>query len=334
MSERGQNPPRVRLTRRQLRDAGGLRAADDEQVTTATEPSAAVHSAAIPSRRALREAATAPDGERGRPVRTKPLAWLPRATVLGCLAVGMIAIPLGGVTASDVPAHAPSAPVDTASTSVLEEIDAAAARYALDSAHATAALRAEVAAPNRALVQTSRDIDREELACADATAEGANGIRTAMSTDAVVHPLAAGSFRQSSRYGSRVHPIFGGESMHTGTDLAAPMGTPIMAVADGVVRHAGAGIDGRSSMLVIIDHEVDGETFSSWYVHMYPDGVFVDEGDQVRAGETIGAVGSNGNSTGPHLHLEIHLDAAGTTTDPGAFLADRDATFLEAGACA
>src|SRR5699024_854248 len=58
--------------------------------------------------------------------------------------------------------------------------------------------------------------------------------------------------------------------------------------------------------LVIIDHEVDGVEFSSWYVHMYPDGVFVEADQEVRAGEIIAEVGTNGNSTGPHLHLEIH----------------------------
>lgn len=119
-------------------------------------------------------------------------------------------------------------------------------------------------------------------------------------------PLAPGVFRISSTYGMRTHPITGRGGLHAGVDLAAPMSTPIHAVASGTVSYAGPGRAGRSSELVIIDHEVDGVKFSSWYVHMYPHGVFVEAGQEVRAGEIIAEVGTNGNSTGPHLHLEIH----------------------------
>src|SRR5699024_6233674 len=119
-------------------------------------------------------------------------------------------------------------------------------------------------------------------------------------------PLPPGVFRISSNYGMRTHPITGSGGLHAGVDLAAPMSTPIHAVANGTVSYAGPGRAGRSSELVIIDHEVDGVEFSSWYVHMYPDGVFVEADQEVRAGEIIAEVGTNGNSTGPHLHLEIH----------------------------
>lgn len=124
-------------------------------------------------------------------------------------------------------------------------------------------------------------------------------------------PLQPGSYRISSPYGYRTHPISGTWSLHAGTDYAAPLGTPIHSVADGEVVYTGAGRLGRSSELVIIEHELDGTSFYSWYVHMYPDGVFVEVGDRVRAGQVIAEVGNNGNSTGPHLHLEIH------TADPG-----------------
>lgn len=88
--------------------------------------------------------------------------------------------------------------------------------------------------------------------------------------------------------------------------MAAPAGTPIHAIADGEVIYAGGGKSGRSGMLVIIEHTVDGKKVESWYGHMYPDGVFVETGDKVKVGDVIGEVGSYGNSTGPHLHLEIH----------------------------
>ena len=123
-------------------------------------------------------------------------------------------------------------------------------------------------------------------------------------------PVAPGSFRLTSGYGYRTHPIFGNHSMHMGIDYAAPLGTPIHAVTDGTVVYTGAGRLGRSSELVILEHTIEDTTFYSWYVHMYPDGIFVEVGQQVRAGEVIAEVGNNGNSTGPHLHFEIHTEQA------------------------
>lgn len=213
---------------------------------------------------------------------------------------------------------------------MLDALDGAATQFDTDRAGNVSALLADSGAAARALVQSSRSGDRDVAMCRSVAGSGANGAGAALGGERVVMPLVVGSYSQSSLYGNRVHPIFGTYTMHAGLDFAAPLGTDIHSVADGVVVHAGEGLDGRSSMLVIIEHEVDGETFSSWYVHMYPDGVFVSEGQQVRAGEVIGEVGNNGNSTGPHLHLEIHLDEQGTTTDPGAFLADRGAVPLAA----
>ncbi len=127
----------------------------------------------------------------------------------------------------------------------------------------------------------------------------------------VSHPLAPGSYRVSSPYGYRTHPIFGTYTMHMGNDYAAPLGTPIHALTDGTVVYTGPGRLGRSSELLIIEHTVEDTTFYSWYVHMYPEGIFVEVGQRVRAGEVVAEVGNNGNSTGPHLHFEIH------TADPG-----------------
>ena len=96
----------------------------------------------------------------------------------------------------------------------------------------------------------------------------------------VSYPVAPGSYRISSGYGYRIHPIFGSYTMHMGVDYAAPLGTPIHAVTDGTVVYTGAGRLGRSSELVIIEHTVQDTTFYSWYVHMYPDGVFVEVGQR------------------------------------------------------
>jgi len=135
----------------------------------------------------------------------------------------------------------------------------------------------------------------------------------------VIRPMAEGTYRDTSLYG----PRWG--SVHTGTDMAASVGTPIYAIADGEVVWAGGGKDGRSGQLVIIHHVIDGQDVWSWYGHMYTNEVYVSEGDKVTAGQLIAGVGSNGNSTGPHLHFEIHTGEIGNHVDPLQFLADAGA---------
>nr|WP_281274912.1 M23 family metallopeptidase [Georgenia muralis] len=120
--------------------------------------------------------------------------------------------------------------------------------------------------------------------------------------------------------------------MHTGTDMAAPLDTPIRSVADGVVTYVGPGKDGRSSMLITIEHEVDGQWVETWYNHMFADDLYVSEGQAVQAGEIIAGVGNNGRSTGPHLHFEVHVDENLTTVEPLSWLAENGAVdFSELG---
>jgi len=141
----------------------------------------------------------------------------------------------------------------------------------------------------------------------------------------VVQPMQAGTYRNTSFFG----PRWG--SFHMGTDYAAPLGTPIHAIADGEVIWAGDGRDGRSGKLIIIHHVIDGQDVYSWYGHMYTDGVYVSEGDHVSAGQMIAGVGSNGRSTGPHLHFEIHTGELGNAVDPLQYLEDAQAGFPTAG---
>jgi len=259
------------------------------------------------SRRALRRAPRTPTT--GRTHRS----WAPRAAVLGAMGALTIVAPLTGFAATETEPAAAAAVAPQ--PSVLDVLDAQAANVAL--AAVPASLLKDPAASSRATVlQTSRAADRDALTCAPL--DGASGARAAVTERAeqYVRPLADGTYRNSSHYGNRSHPLSGAYSFHTGTDYAAPLGTPIYAIADGTVEYVGAGKDGRSSMLVILRHEVDGQTIYSWYVHMYRDGIHVTEGQQVAAGELVAEVGNNGNSTGPHLHFEIHLDDQGTTTDP------------------
>ncbi|QDB80075.1 M23 family metallopeptidase [Georgenia sp. 311] len=303
-----------------LPDAGA------ETVSQETEPAAAA------AHRSRAERRTAERAAARRPSRLHAPRWMPRAAVLGALGAATIVAPLAGfVGVGEAPAQEqPVVATVPFGQTVLDSIEAAAGTHDEKTAGSAAALLADSSATARALVQSSRSVERDAPMCVSAAGSGANGAGAALGGERVVMPLVAGTYTQSSLYGNRVHPITGGWSKHEGLDFAAPLGTDIHAVADGTVVHAGEGLDGRSSMLVIIEHEVGGEHFYSWYVHMYPQGVFVEAGQQVRAGEVIGEVGNNGNSTGPHLHLEIHLDENGTTTDPGAFLADREAVMLSA----
>ena len=119
------------------------------------------------------------------------------------------------------------------------------------------------------------------------------------------------SARVSSTFGPRVHPIFGDVRMHNGVDFAAPSGTPIGAAAAGVVVVAGP--QGGYGNVVVIDH---GNALATMYAHQSRIAVTV--GQQVEAGETIGAVGSTGNSTGPHGHFEVRVH--GVPVDPLAYL--------------
>ena len=106
--------------------------------------------------------------------------------------------------------------------------------------------------------------------------------------------------RLSSSYGKRKHPILGYTKMHTGTDFAAPSGTPIMASGDGKVTKAGW--CGGGGNCVKIKHN---KTYQTVYAHMSKFGRGLKRGVKVKQGQIIGYVGSTGLSTGPHLHYEV-----------------------------
>ena len=143
----------------------------------------------------------------------------------------------------------------------------------------------------------------------------------------VVFPVPAGSWVLTSEYGPRIHPISGESSFHTGTDFAAPDGTPILAAADGTVTVAE--FSGGYGGLIVIEHTLNGQTVATAYGHMWETGIHVQPGDTVTAGQHIGDIGSSGNSTGPHLHFEVRTGGTdGERTDPAAWLNAHDAADL------
>ncbi|MGY5306394.1 peptidoglycan DD-metalloendopeptidase family protein [Nocardia gipuzkoensis] len=124
-------------------------------------------------------------------------------------------------------------------------------------------------------------------------------------------PLDPGKYRITSHYGPR------GGKHHGGLDLAAPSGTPIYAATGGTVVKAGNFGDGYGYQVRI--RSADGtETI---YAHQTPGSIRVQSGQRVAAGTVIGAVGSTGNSTGPHLHYEVRRN--GRAVEPVAYLASQ-----------
>jgi murein DD-endopeptidase MepM/ murein hydrolase activator NlpD len=115
------------------------------------------------------------------------------------------------------------------------------------------------------------------------------------------------SARLTSGFGMRAHPIRGGLRAHSGVDLAAPYGSPIVATADGVIGTAGW--SGGYGLLVAISH---GGGVQTRYGHLSR--LNVAAGQEVRRGDVIGFVGSTGESTGPHVHYEVRVN--GVATNP------------------
>jgi murein DD-endopeptidase MepM/ murein hydrolase activator NlpD len=112
-------------------------------------------------------------------------------------------------------------------------------------------------------------------------------------------------------FGPRMHPILHVWRNHNGTDFAVNMGTPVLAIEDGTVIVAGW--DDAFGNLIVIDH---GGGIASWYGHSSK--LLVKVGDHVVQGQQISEAGSTGWSTGPHCHLEIHVN--GVPVDPMTYL--------------
>ncbi|MDB5574392.1 MAG: hypothetical protein JWR79_1549, partial [Tardiphaga sp.] len=120
-----------------------------------------------------------------------------------------------------------------------------------------------------------------------------------------------GEVEFTSGFGVRSDPFLGRPAMHTGLDFRAPTGDPIRATAIGKV--VSAAYQGGYGRMVEIDH---GNGLSTRYGHMSE--IHVKVGDSIKIGQVIGAVGSTGRSTGPHLHYETRID--GEAVDPQKFL--------------
>lgn len=143
----------------------------------------------------------------------------------------------------------------------------------------------------------------------------------------VVFPLPADTWTRTSGFGPR------GPRLHSGVDYAAPAGTPVLALADGVV--ASVEISPTGGNMIVLDHTIPGpdgaRRVGSAYLHLLDGSTTVTEGDTVTAGAQIAQVGSTGRrSTGPHLHLEVRPGGPNSAAvDPEPWLTAHSPTTLD-----
>jgi len=205
-------------------------------------------------------------------------------------------------------------------------VEARAATEARAAAQARAYANVRAGAAARALADARAQADARASAAATAAAStaanaaanaGARAAAQASQSAAttVVHQVgrflwpASGPF--TSTFGWRMHPIFHVMRFHAGIDIGASYGAPVSAAADGVVTSAGDA-SGYGTLVVISHGTRGGQDLSTAYAHMSQ--LLVSVGQHVGRGQQVGAVGNEGNSTGPHLHFEVRLD--GSPVDP------------------
>lgn len=126
----------------------------------------------------------------------------------------------------------------------------------------------------------------------------------------LAHPCP-GYTRISSHFGYREQPLPGASTNHKGMDFAAPTGTPIYAAQSGTVTTAR--YSGNAGNMIVINH---GDGLVTIYMHCHA--MYVSAGQRVEKGQNIAAVGSTGNSTGPHLHFQVEKN--GTPVNPLGYL--------------
>ncbi|MDC4232707.1 M23 family metallopeptidase [Actinomyces sp. B33] len=274
----------------------------------------------LPTRRQVREreAAAEQTGRRAQRISRSRSGGL-RVAVLIALATTTVVVPVSGFVGSDSSVALPARLLGTPAGSSSWASGAAAPVEADLAGSATAASRARVRAP----------LTLTDCAASSAVADGSRIIE--VRADTIYWPVEQGAFQITSPFSMRVSPISGQLLMHEGIDLSAPLGTPVYATYSGSVVEVSE--NSRSGAFVKIKHQLsDGTVFYSMYLHQYMDAILVKTGDEVSAGQRIGAVGNNGWSTGPHLHFEIH-DAEDKPVDPQAWLDEARAVYIGQESC-
>jgi murein DD-endopeptidase MepM/ murein hydrolase activator NlpD len=235
-------------------------------------------------------------------VRRRPSLYL-AAALVGAISVSGFGSGSPLAQATDTMSH---------SVSVAQELGIAAQpTEAITDAHATERLG------ELAVSRNERGADQAAAAQAQAAADQAAAQAAAAAAAAAAEAARPAAILPVD--GARLTSTFGARwgTLHAGIDLAAPMRTPEMAAMDGVVLEAGPA--SGFGLAVYIQHENGDVTV---YGHM--DEILVEAGQVVRAGDTIALLGNRGQSTGPHLHFEVHVGGInGEKIDPLPWLRER-----------
>lgn len=177
----------------------------------------------------------------------------------------------------------------------LAQLEAAAAEAERKQKEAAAAKKAQAAA--------------KKNTSSSGSSAGSAGASVVSGNGTFTHPCPGGYI--SSGFGYRTQPIAGASTNHKGIDFAAATGTPIYAAAAGTV--ISAGYAGNAGNLLVISH---GNGLLTYYMHC--NAIYVSAGQKVSRGQNVAAVGTTGNSTGPHLHFQVMLN--GTPVNPANYL--------------
>ena len=181
----------------------------------------------------------------------------------------------------------------------LAQLEAAAAEAERKQKEAAAAAAAAKKAQAAAKKNTS----------SSGSSAGSAGASVVLGNGTFTHPCPGGYI--SSGFGYRTQPIAGASTNHKGIDFAAATGTPIYAAAAGTV--ISAGYAGKAGNLLVVSH---GNGLLTYYMHC--NAIYVSAGQKVSRGQNVAAVGTTGNSTGPHLHFQVMLN--GTPVNPANYL--------------
>lgn len=136
----------------------------------------------------------------------------------------------------------------------------------------------------------------------------------------VVRYPIGGDHHIISAFGARAIACSGCSAFHSGTDFAGGSGTPVYAMADGVVTQVGP--DGSLGNYLKIQHVIDGQTITTTYAHLLDGSMGLHVGDAITVGQQVGLVGMTGAATAPHLHFEVRLGGIyGAAVNPLPWLA-------------
>lgn len=186
-----------------------------------------------------------------------------------------------------------------------------------DLARIKAEIQAEIEAERAAeAARKAAELAAKKAAEKAARSSGKNGTTgSTRVTSSAGFTMPVNGARISSSFGYRVHPVTGDYSFHSGVDFAVGCGTPIYATRAGTVKTAD--YEGNYGHYIRINHGlINGVSFQSGYAHLSK--YAVSPGDQVKAGQLIGYVGTTGRSTGCHLHFEIYKN--GSVVNPMNYL--------------